>query len=62
LNAGRPEAFNLLGGLYEVRDQRKEAITYYRTAGEIDPAYVPARQNLERASARPYSKLGIAWE
>jgi DNA-binding NtrC family response regulator len=61
MNADRPEAFNLLGGLYEVRDQRKEAITYYRTAREIDPAYVPAQQNLERASARPYSKFGIAW-
>lgn len=61
VNAGRPEAFNLLGGLYEVRDQRKEAITNYRVAREIDPTYAPARLNLERATGKPYSKVGIEW-
>ena len=61
VNAGRPEAFNLLGGLYEVRDQRKEAVTNYQVAGGIDPTYVPARQNLERATSKPYSKVGVVW-
>jgi len=61
VNAARPEAFNLLGGLYEVRDQRKDALTYYQTAREIDPTYAPAQQNLERATRRPYSKVGIVW-
>ncbi|MHC1742935.1 MAG: response regulator [Syntrophobacteraceae bacterium] len=61
VNVARPEAFNLLGGLCEARDQRKEAVTYYKTAREIDPAYVPAQQNLERASAIPYIKAGIVW-
>ncbi len=61
VNASRPEAFNLLGGLYEVRDQRKEAVTNYQVARKIDPTYAPAQQNLERATARPYNKMGIVW-
>lgn len=60
-NPQRPEAYNLLGGLYEIRDQRKEAVAHYRVALEMDPAYTPARQNLERATSRPYSKFGIIW-
>jgi len=61
IDGGRPEAFNLLGGLYEVREQRKEAITNYQVAASIDPTYTPAQQNLERATAKPYSKVGIVW-
>lgn len=61
VNAARPEAFNLLGGLHEVRDQRKEAVTNYQVAREIDPTYAPAQQNLERAAGRPYTKVGIVW-
>jgi DNA-binding NtrC family response regulator len=57
----RPEAFNLLGGLHETRDQRKEAVTNYQVALEIDPSYEPARKNLERATVRPYTKMGIVW-
>ncbi len=60
-NPRRPEAFNLLGGLYETRDQKKEAVTNYRVALEIDPKYAPAQKNLERATGRPYSKMGIVW-
>ena len=61
VNAGRPEAFNLLGGLYEVRDQRKEAVTNYQVATNIDSTYAPAQQNLQRAAAKPYTKVGIIW-
>jgi DNA-binding response OmpR family regulator len=61
VNPRRPEAFNLLGGLYEVRDQRKEALTNYQVAREIDPTYEPAKQNLERATRKPYSKVSIVW-
>ncbi len=61
VNPRRPEAFNLLGGLYEVRAQKKEAVTNYRVALEIDPSYAPAQQNLERATRRQYSKMGIVW-
>jgi DNA-binding response OmpR family regulator len=61
VNSRRPEAFNLLGGLYEARDQRKEAVTNYQVAREIDPRYGPAQQNLERSTGKPYSKVGIVW-
>lgn len=61
VNAARPEAFNLLGGLYEVRDQRKEAVTNYQVATNIDPMYAPAQKNLERAATKPYTKVGIVW-
>ena len=61
VNPRRPEAFNLLGGLHEVRDQRKEAVTNYQVAQKIDPSYAPAHQNLERATGKPYSKIGIVW-
>lgn len=57
----RPEAFNILGGLYEIRDQRKEAVTHYQVARKIDGAYAPAQQNLERTTGKPYSKVGIVW-
>jgi DNA-binding response OmpR family regulator len=61
VNAHRPEAFNLLGGLYETRDQRKEAVTNYQVARKIDANYRPAQQNYERVTGRPYSKFGIVW-
>ena len=57
----RPEAFNILGGLHETRDQPKAAVTNYRVALENDPHYVPAQKNLERALGRPYNKMGIDW-
>jgi DNA-binding response OmpR family regulator len=61
VNPKRPEAFNLLGGLYEIRDQRKEATTNYQVALENNPSYAPAQQNLKRATGQPYSKFGIVW-
>lgn len=62
LNANRPEAFNLLGGLLEARGKRQEADTNYRVALELDPTYEPARQNLTRVTSRPYTQLGIVWD
>jgi DNA-binding response OmpR family regulator len=62
LNSNRPEAFNLLGGLFEARGKRKEADTNYRVALELDPTYEPARQNLKRVTSRPYTPLGIVWD
>ncbi len=61
VNPQRPEAFNILGGLYETREQRKEALINYRVALQLDPNYEPAQQNLQRASAKPYIKVGIHW-
>ena len=56
----RPEnaaGFNLLGELLEVTGDRNGAMKNYRVALDLDPAYTPASDNLERAatdlSSRP---------
>lgn len=49
---GRPEAYNLLGALQELKHKRLEAQKYYRAALEIDPTYGPALANLERITLR----------
>ena len=46
----RPEAFNLLGALMEIRRNVLEAHKYYRTALELDPTYKPAMDNLNRST------------
>jgi DNA-binding response OmpR family regulator len=61
LEPDRPEAFNLLGGLYEVRGNRLEADKNYRVALALAPAYKPAQKNLDRVTSRPYTPLGIDW-
>jgi FixJ family two-component response regulator len=61
LDPDRPEAFNLLGGLYEVRNNRLEAVKNYRVALALTPSYKPAQKNLDRVTSRPYSPLGIDW-
>jgi two-component system, OmpR family, alkaline phosphatase synthesis response regulator PhoP len=48
LDPSRPEAFNLLGVLMEVRHRRSEAQDQYRAALALDPTYEPARKNLHR--------------
>ena len=48
LNPGRPEAFNLLGALYELTGNSVEAMKNYRVALDLDPTYEPAWQNLRR--------------
>lgn len=44
----RPEAFNLLGALYELAGNHEEAMKQYRVAVDLDPTYQPAWQNLNR--------------
>lgn len=61
INPNRPEAFNILGGLSEVWGDRHAGNKNYRIALELEPTYEPARQNLERVTSRPYTKLGIVW-
>lgn len=46
----RPEPFNLLGVLAEIRGESSQAMKMYRAALDIDPAYKPAQENLERSS------------
>ncbi|MBI5586192.1 MAG: response regulator [Deltaproteobacteria bacterium] len=52
LDPGRPEAYNLLGALLEIKHDRLEAQKFYRAALEIDPTYRPAGANLERITLR----------
>jgi DNA-binding NtrC family response regulator len=46
----KPEAFNLLGALTEIRGDWLEAQKYYRAALALDPSYKPAQANLDRST------------
>jgi DNA-binding NtrC family response regulator len=48
LEPKRPEVFNLLGAVAEIRGDMEEATKYYRSGYWIDPSYAPSRENLER--------------
>jgi len=50
LDPSRPEAFNLLGALVEIKGDRVEAQKNYRAALSLDPSYEPAIRNLQRAT------------
>jgi two-component system, OmpR family, alkaline phosphatase synthesis response regulator PhoP len=56
LDPARPEAFNLLGVLMEVRHRRSEAQDQYRAALALDPTYEPARKNLQRLTHRKWGE------
>ena len=49
----RPEAFNLLGVIEEIRGERSEAQVHWRIALLLAPDYEPARANLRRNAHRP---------
>jgi Tfp pilus assembly protein PilF len=53
LDPARPEAFNMLGALFEVRHNMPEALKHYRIALELDHLYEAARKNLDRAVTVP---------
>jgi len=50
LDSSRPEAFNLLGVLFEITHNKYEAQKNYRAALALDPSYKPAKQNLNRST------------
>jgi DNA-binding response OmpR family regulator len=54
----RPEAFNLLGGLMEIRGDRIEAQKNYRAALSLDPSYEPAIKNLRRSTSEKWRQAG----
>lgn len=58
----RPEAYNILGGICEVKGDRQEADKNYRMALDMDPGYEPAKKNLEKAKGPPSIPMSIAWE
>lgn len=51
LDPERPEAFNLLGVVHELRGEHTEAMKNYRVAYHIDASYKPADANLSRAGS-----------
>ena len=48
LDPQRPEAFNLLGALYDIQGERAQAMKNYRVALDLDPTYQLAMKNLQR--------------
>ncbi|HSB07260.1 MAG TPA: response regulator [Thermodesulfobacteriota bacterium] len=54
----RPEAFNLLGVLEELRGNRLEAQKHYRAALSLDPSYGAALVNLERSTSSGWRRSG----
>ena len=58
LDPSRPEAFNLLGALLEIRGDRIEAQKNYRAALSLDPSYAPAIKNLERSTSWGWKRAG----
>ncbi len=58
IDPGRPEAFNLLGALMEIRGDRLEAQKNYRTALSLDPSYEPAIKNLHRSTTAKWRQAG----
>jgi len=55
---GRPEAFNLIGALMEIRGDRLEAQKNYRAALSLDPSYEPAIRNLQRSTEAGWKQKG----
>jgi DNA-binding NtrC family response regulator len=56
VDPARPEAFNLLGALYELNGNLEEAMKNYRVALDLDPAYEPAWHNLRRPKKKGKGK------
>jgi DNA-binding response OmpR family regulator len=54
----RPEAFNLLGVLEELRGNRLEAQKHYRAALSLDPSYGAGLVNLERSTSSGWRGAG----
>jgi Flp pilus assembly protein TadD len=58
IDPGRPEAFNLLGALIEIKGDRIEAQKNYRAALSLDPSYEPAIKNLHRSTEGKWRQTG----
>ncbi len=50
LDNEKPEPFNLMGIIYELKNRQAEAMKMYRAALALEPSYHPANENLQRAS------------
>ncbi|MCK8827914.1 response regulator [Natroniella acetigena] len=59
LDTSKPEAFNLLGVILELKGKILEAQKKYRAALSLDPTYQPAKDNLNRTTKFNYERKGI---
>jgi DNA-binding NtrC family response regulator len=59
LDPSRPEAFNLLGVLYELGGNHEEAMKQYRVAVDLDPTYRLAWQNLTRPAESGKNRIKL---
>ena len=50
-NMSMPEPHNLLGAIYELKGDLLQAKKHYRAALDLDPTYIPAKENLHRSSS-----------
>lgn len=55
LNPNSPEAYNLLGAIYELTGALDQAQKMYRAALAVDPSYRPAESNLHRTTQLNYA-------
>jgi DNA-binding response OmpR family regulator len=55
----KPEPYNLLGVILELKKETVEALKMYRAALAVEPTYKPANANLTRATQWNYTKGGI---
>ncbi|RJP26179.1 MAG: response regulator [Candidatus Abyssobacteria bacterium SURF_5] len=58
-DSSRPEAFNLLGIILELKGNLLEAQKRYRAAIALDPTFEPAHHNLSRVTELDYTRKGI---
>jgi DNA-binding response OmpR family regulator len=59
MEPAKPEPYNLMGALLELKSEFTEALKMYRAALAIDPTYKPAEANLRRATEWRYTRNGI---
>ena len=50
-NISMPEPHNLIGAVYELKSDMLQAKKHYRVALDLDPTYLPAKENLHRSSS-----------
>lgn len=55
----KPEPYNLLGAILELKKETVEALKMYRAAIAVEPTYKPASDNLARATQWSYTKQGL---
>ena len=62
MDSQKPEAYNLIGVLLELKGELTSALKMYRAALAVDPAYRPADSNLRRATDWHYTRKGMDFD